>query len=100
MTLDMTRRAPQAGANSIDSPISRALVVLLIAIVLVGFAKNFYLRAWLGTRPLIVTAWVHGIVMTAWLALFAGQVSLIGRNRADLHRRLGQWTAWLAVVVV
>lgn len=38
--------------------------------------------------------------MTAWLALFAGQVIAVSRGRLDVHRRLGRWGAWLAVAVV
>lgn len=96
----MTQDSPQPVAQSGDSRIAPGLLVLVIAIILVGFAKNFYLRAWLGTRPLILTAWVHGVVMTAWVALFATQVTLVIRRRMDLHRRLGEWVVWFAVVVV
>jgi hypothetical protein len=93
------RKARPSGEGG-DRRIARILFVLLIAIFLVGFAKNFYLRAWLGTRPLILTAWVHGIVMTAWLGLFATQIVLVARGRTDLHRKLGEVGAWLALAVV
>jgi hypothetical protein len=36
-------------------------------IMLAGFAKNFYLRAWIGTRPITPMVHVHGLVMTAWI---------------------------------
>ena len=83
-----------------DSRIAVGLIVLVIAIILAGFAKNFYLRPWLGTRPLILTAWLHGIVMTGWLVLFAAQVATVAQGRIDLHRKLGQWGIWLAVPLV
>lgn len=89
--------APPEGS---DSRIARGLVILVIALILAGFAKNFYLRAWLGTRPLILTAWVHGILMTAWLVLFATQVVMVDHRRMDLHRKFGRLGVWLAVVVV
>jgi len=97
MTIDMPSQPAGEGG---DTRIARGLIILVIAIILAGFAKNFYLRAWLGTRPLILTAWVHGTVMTAWLALFAAQVTVVARRRLDLHRKFGQWGAWLAVAVV
>jgi hypothetical protein len=83
-----------------EARIGRLLITLLLAVFFAGFAKNFYLRAWFGTRPLIFTAWVHGLVMTAWLVLFAAQIILVTRGRLALHRRIGRWGAWLAAVVV
>jgi hypothetical protein len=96
----MTQYPSQPAATSDDSRIAGGLIVLVTAIILVGFAKNFYLRAWLGTRPLIVTAWIHGIVMTAWLALFVFQATMVSRGRVDLHRKFGEWSIWLAIAVV
>jgi hypothetical protein len=96
----MTRCPSQPASKLSDPRIARGLITVVITIFLTGFAKNFYLRAWLGTRPLILSAWVHGLVMTAWLVVFAAQVILVARRRLDLHRRLGQWGVWLAIVVV
>lgn len=90
----------QAPIDTDGARIARGLIVLLLVIFLIGFAKNFYLRAWLGTRPLILTAWVHGIVMTGWIALFAIQVTLAARGRLDLHRRFGQWAVGFAIAVL
>lgn len=86
--------------TAIDSRIVPATFVLIIAVILIGFAKNFYLRAWLGTRPLILTAWIHGFVMSAFLAVFTAQVLLVSRGRIRLHRTLGYWGAGLAALVV
>jgi len=83
-----------------DRSIAGGVFVFIIAVILVGFAENFYLRAWLGTRALIPTAWLHGFVMSAWLALFAIQVVLVARRRTDLHRVLGRVGALLALLVV
>jgi hypothetical protein len=65
-----------------------------------GFAKNFYLRAWLGTRPITVLVWVHGLVMTSWVLLFFTQTILVAKRRIDLHRKLGIGGAMLAALVV
>jgi hypothetical protein len=74
--------------------------VVIAAVIFVGFAKNFYLRAWIGTRPISVMVHVHGIVMTAWVVLFLTQTFLIAKGRGDVHRKLGVLGAWLAAVVV
>jgi hypothetical protein len=90
---DTVQRAPR-------ERLSRALLVILIAVIAVGFAKNFYLRAWLGTRPLTTIAWAHGYAMTAWLVLCGLQYTLVALGRTDQHRRLGRWTALMAVLLV
>lgn len=92
-------RAPSAAAG-IDRRIAPAILAIIVAIILIGFAKNFYLRAWLGTRTLILTAWVHGFVMSAWLALFLVQIVLVARGRVDAHRRVGRCGLVLAGAVV
>jgi hypothetical protein len=77
-----------------------ASALAIAAIMFVGFAKNFYLRAWLGTRAISPMVHVHGVVMTAWVALFVTQTLLVVRRRTDLHRKLGIGGAFLAIVVV
>ena len=74
--------------------------VIIAAIMFAGFAKHFYLRAWIGTRPITAMVHVHGLVMTAWILLFLTQAPLIAKRRTDLHRKLGIAGAFLAVVVV
>jgi hypothetical protein len=73
---------------------------VLLAVFFAGFSKNFYLRAWMGRRPLTALAYAHGFLMTAWLLLFIGQVILVARSRVDLHRRLGAYGMCAAVGVV
>ena len=100
MNTPTARNRSRAALDAGDARMARALIVLLLVIFLAGFAKNFYLRAWLGTRPLILTAWVHGFLMTGWIALFALQVAMAARGRLDLHRRFGKWGMGLAIAVV
>lgn len=82
-----------------DRRIARAIFVFVMTVILAGFARNFYLRAWFGTRELIPTAWLHGIVMSLWLMLFAIQVGLVACRRVDLHRKVGVLGAGLAVLI-
>jgi len=42
----------------------------------------------------------HGLVMTAWIALFLTQTLLIARHRVALHRRLGVFGVGLAALVI
>jgi hypothetical protein len=74
--------------------------LIITAFMFAGFAKNFYLRAWIGTRPITVMVHVHGLVMTAWILLFLTQTLLISKLRTDLHRKLGVAGGILAIIVV
>lgn len=65
-----------------------------------GFARNYYLRAWLGTRVITFMVHIHGLVMTAWVVLFVAQTLLIARHRVKWHRKLGIVGAGLAAVVL
>lgn len=76
------------------------LVVLVVAIILIGFSKNFYLRAWLGTRPLTLLAYAHGFMMTAWVILFVLQLTLVASQRTATHRKIGRWGGVAALLLV
>jgi hypothetical protein len=73
-----------------------ALVMALVAYV--GFARSFYLHPFFPdypapSEPIFV---VHGIFFSAWCVLLVVQATLIGVQRADLHRRLGLLGAVIA----
>lgn len=88
--------------NTDDRAIRTYFLIALIisAIMFVGFAKNYYLRTWIGTRAITAMVHVHGLIMTAWTLLFLTQTLLIAKRRTDLHRKLGKAGAILAIVVV
>ena len=70
-------------------------------IVLAGFARTYYLKGFFGAPPL--ASWVvhaHGLLMTAWVALFVAQVWFISSRRVRLHQRLGYGGIALAVVII
>jgi len=72
----------------------------IAAVMFVGFARNYCLRAWLGTRVITLMVHIHGLVMTAWVVLFVTQTLLVAKHRVDLHRKLGIFGAGLAAVVL
>ncbi len=76
-----------------------AAVAALVA--LVGFSRTFYLKAFFGTPGLSGLLLLHGLVMTAWVALYLVQTWLVASHRIQLHRRLGLFGAlWAGVVLV
>jgi hypothetical protein len=84
-----------------------SMSLVLLAIVVAGFARTFFLRGYFGTaklppglRTYPMYLWAHGIVLTSWFLLFFAQTVLVASHRTDLHRRLGVSGAVLAVAVV
>lgn len=80
--------------------------VVLLGLVVVGFAPSFFLRPFIsephayypdGLSPLYV---VHGLVMLGWYGLMVVQAGLVRMGRTDTHRRLGRAGAWLAGAAV
>ena len=69
-------------------------------IVFIGFAQTYYLKVLFKTPQLSLLLHIHGLVMTAWLALFFVQVRLVAVHRTDLHRRLGIVGAVIAGLVL
>ncbi len=73
---------------------------LIAAVIVLGFARTFYLRFLYDLPPLKSLVLAHGVVFTAWLVLFVTQARLIARHRYGLHKKLGIAGAVLAAAVV
>src|ERR1700748_1876049 len=100
------RRAMTVGAEGATREVSERPIFLLAAIlfpllILVGFAKTYYLKSISGAPPLpSILVHLHGLVMTAWGALFITQVWLIRRNNVRMHQKLGMAGIFLATALV
>ena len=69
--------------------------LVVTAIVFIGFARTYYLKAWFGTGPLTARLHLHGFALSAWLVLFLAArtyaqqcvaLGALGRTRRA-HRR-------------
>jgi hypothetical protein len=76
------------------------MAIAAVAVVFVGFAPTYFLRASYQSTPLPTYLQVHGFLFTAWIALFLAQTSLVAARHTRVHRRLGWAMAALAVVMV
>jgi hypothetical protein len=84
-----------------DRPLYIWVAVFVSIVVLIGFARTYYLKGLFGTPELPgLLVHLHGIVMTSWVALFVTQVSLVAARRIKLHQRLGVLGAILAALVL
>ena len=90
--------ASPAGVR-IDHGVFRAAAIGALLVVVVGFARTYFLRPWLGLPPLAMFIHVHAAIMLAWVIVLATQVLLIARNQLAWHRRLG-WTALALAALV
>ena len=77
-----------------------AMGLAIALIVGVGFARTYYLKAWLDPRPLTLRLHLHGLMLTGWIVLFLVQTGLIAARRLTAHRRLGIAGAALAALAV
>jgi hypothetical protein len=72
----------------------------MAAIVIVGFSRTFYLRAWFDVAPLTLRLHLHGIALTLWVGLFVVQTRLIAVGRRRLHMSLGIAGVALAAIAI
>lgn len=79
-----------------------AFAVVLLATVVAGFARSFFLRPWFPDHPAPAEAifYVHGAAFALWYLLLVVQASLITGGRIAAHRRLGVAGVGLAAVMV
>lgn len=77
------------------------VAVFIPVIVLLGFARTYYLKGLFGTPALPgLLVHLHGLLMTSWVVLFIVQVWLVSARRTRVHQRLGVLGAILAALVL
>jgi hypothetical protein len=97
MATDQTVR----GRSRTDQGLYIGAAVIIPIVVLIGFARTYYLKGFFGSPALPgLLVHLHGAVMTSWVVLFVTQVSLVAAHRTRLHRRLGGLGAALAATLV
>src|SRR4051812_15476056 len=70
-------------------------------VVLLGFSRTYYLKAFFEDRSLSALVHLHGIVMTTWFATFLAQVLLVETGHVRVHRKLGIFSvSWAALVLL
>lgn len=76
------------------------IALALAALILVAFARTYYLREWFVVPPINLLLHLHSIAFTAWFVLFVIQTRLIAKQDYRTHMRLGIAGLVLAAVVV
>ena len=90
------------GRASAERRFFTGIALAILATVIVGFSRSFFLRPlfpeW--PSPSETIFYVHGVVFTAWIVLLVAQASLVAGGRTELHRKIGPFSAVLAVAMV
>ncbi len=74
--------------------------IVAALVVLLGFSRTYFLKAWFGTPELTPLIHLHAVVFSSWVALFIAQTYLVAAHRTDIHRRLGIFGGLLACAMV
>jgi hypothetical protein len=96
-------RTPAEKANA-ERRFYGRMAIAIFVVIFIGFAPSFYLLQIVSfprpNPPLTAMTMTHGLVFTAWLAIFYAQTRLIAAGRRDIHRKLGVIGFGLAVTMV
>jgi hypothetical protein len=76
------------------------IALVLAALILVGFARTYYLREWFTVPPINLLLHLHSIAFTAWFVLFVIQTRLIAKQNYRTHMKFGVAGLVLAAFVV
>lgn len=77
-----------------------AMIALLLATVLLGFAHTYYLAGVFDAPLASRILHIHGAIFSCWMLLLLAQATLVSSGRTDIHRRLGIAGFFLAGLVV
>jgi len=76
------------------------MAIAILIIIFLGFSRTFYLRPYFHPERLIPLLILHGIVFSAWVALFVTQTTLVATKRTRLHMKLGVAGGVLAALMI
>jgi hypothetical protein len=74
-------------------------IAAVAAVIVLGFARTYYLKFLFDLPPLTRAAHFHGLVSTLWLVLHYTQARLVAAHRVDIHKRLGIFAACVGLVL-
>jgi hypothetical protein len=74
--------------------------LVLLTIVLAGFAPSLYLRVAFDVPPIPLYLHIHGAILTGWFVLLVVQAWLIQAGSPEVHRKLGSFAAAYGLLVV
>jgi len=76
------------------------MAVLILATVLFGFAKTYFMAGMVAAPLPNKLIHIHGAAFTLWIVLLITQIALVSAKQVRVHKQLGLWGFGLAVVMV
>ena len=78
------------------------MAIVILASVLLGFARSFFLKPLFPGHPAPTETlfYFHGAAFSMWILLFVMQVTLVSRGSLKAHRKLGVLGGVLAAAMV
>jgi len=90
----------QTGSRRLENLFFSGMALLILASMLLGFARSYFLAGmWRAPLPSAIVH-VHGAVFSSWILLLIAQISLVSARQVKWHRRLGMLGAGLATAMV
>jgi hypothetical protein len=99
-TATATAAAPPRRKIRSDDLFFLGMAVVSLIVVLIGFARTYFLVGWFRAPLPNLLIHIHGAAFTLWILLFTTQIGLVSARRTDVHRRLGLFGFGLAVVMI
>ena len=96
----MATLVARSGMRRADDVFFTAMSLLMLVIVLVGFAPSYFLRGAVFAHLPSLLVHFHGAVFSTWIIFFVIQSSLISAGNIRLHRKLGVLGAVIAGLMV
>jgi len=90
----------RSGLRRADDVFFTAMSVLMLLIVLVGFAPSYFLQGAVFAHLPSLLVHLHGAVFSTWIILFVIQTSLVATGHIRFHRKLGVLGAVIAALMV
>jgi len=88
-----TRRNP-------DHPFFLAIILLIVAAVLIGFANTYFLAGMFRAKLPSLLVHLHGAAFSGWIALLTTQVLLVSAKKVRWHMGLGVVGVFLAPLMI
>ncbi len=84
-----------------DRRLFLAAAIAFPVLILAGFGRTYYFKPLFDVPPLpSMLVHLHGLLMTAWVALFATQIWFISSKRIRLHQRMGYSAIGLGLLII
>src|SRR5579871_4481109 len=83
-----------------DDAFFSGMAIVILGIVMLGFARTYYLAGTIRAPLPSTTIHIHAVVFSSWILLLLAQTSLVTIGQVGWHRKLGVLGAVIAFMMV